>query len=107
MFNPFKSRDKYFLICKIVTLIVCLPWPLTIVATVMSLAGHVSPGTPAYKVVLGRLAAFLALAYPALYFTILFFAETVVARKSYAAAAVLDVLPTVFSVVVLADLIFT
>ena len=107
MFNPFKSRDRYFLVCKIVTLIVCLPWPLTIVATVMSLAGHVSPGTPAYKVALGRLAAFLVLVYPVVYFAIFFFAERVVARKSYPAAAVLAVLPTAFSVVVLADLILT
>jgi hypothetical protein len=81
-FNSFKSRDKYFLVCKIVTLIVCLPWPLTVVATVMSLAGHVSPGTSSYKVVLGRLAAFLALIYPVVYFAVLFYAERVVARKS-------------------------
>jgi hypothetical protein len=27
-FNPFKSLDKYFLICTIATLLFCLPWPL-------------------------------------------------------------------------------
>ncbi len=107
MFNPFKSRDKYFLVCKIVTLIVCLSWPVTIVATVMSLAGHVSSGTPPYKVALGRLAAFLALIYPVVYFAILFTAERVIARKSYPVAAVLAMLPTAFSVFVLADLILT
>lgn len=56
-FNPFKSLDKYFLICKIATLLFCLPWPLTLLATVMSLAGYIPPDTPMVQVVLSRLAS--------------------------------------------------
>ena len=81
--NPFKSLDKYFLICKIATLLLCLPWPLTLVATVMSLAGYIPPDTPMFKVVLVRLAWLLVLVYPVVFFAVVFFAERVLARKSY------------------------
>lgn len=67
-FNPFKSLDQYFLICKIATLLFCLPWPLTLLATVMSLAGYIPPDTPMVKVVLIRLAWLLVLIYPVVFF---------------------------------------
>ena len=79
--NPFKSIDKYFLICKIVTLLFCLPWPLTLLATVMSLAGYIAPDTPMFKVVLIRLAWLLVLVYPVVFFAIVLLAEKVLARK--------------------------
>jgi hypothetical protein len=82
-FNPFKSRDKYFLICTIATLLFCLPWRLTLLATVMSLAGYIPPDTPMVKVVLIRLAWLLVLIYPVVFFAVVFFAEKVLARKSY------------------------
>jgi hypothetical protein len=72
-FNPFKSLDKYFLICKIATLLFCLPWPLTPLATVMSLAGYIPPDTPMVKVVLIRLAWLLVLIYPVVFFAVVFF----------------------------------
>ena len=102
--NPFKSIDKYFLICKIVTLLFCLPWPLTLLATVMSLAGYIAPNTPMFKVVLSRLAWLLVLVYPVVFFAIVFLAEKVLARKSYALAAVVALLPAAFSLFVIADL---
>ena len=98
--NPFKSLNKYFLICKIVTLLICLPWPLTLVASVMSLAGQFQPDTPMYLRVLVRLAWLLIIGYPVIFFALVFFAERVLARKSYAAAAVVVLLPIAFSAVV-------
>src|SRR5438094_10199184 len=67
-FNPFKSRDKYFLACKIATLLFCIPWPLTIVASVMSLAGEFGADTPMFLRVLFRLGWLLALVYPIVFF---------------------------------------
>ena len=51
----FKSIDRYFLTCKIVTLVFCLPWPLTLLASVMSLAGQFQDNTPLFLRVLVRL----------------------------------------------------
>jgi hypothetical protein len=95
--NPLKSRDKYFLACKIATLVVCLPWPLTILASVMSLAGQFQESTPMFLRVLVRLAWLLALVYPVFFFAIVFFAERVLARKSYPAGAVVASLPVAFA----------
>src|SRR5882672_4837451 len=94
--NPFKSLDKYFLTCKIVTLLFCLPWPLTVVASLMSLAGQFQMDTPVFLRVLVRLGWLLVLAYPVVFFAIVFFAERVLARKSYPAAAIVASLPIVF-----------
>jgi hypothetical protein len=80
-FNPFKSLDKYFLICKIATLLFCLPWPLTLLATVMSLVGYIPPDTAMVKVVVMRLAWLLVLIYPVVFFAVVFFAEKVLARS--------------------------
>ena len=79
--NPFKSIDKYFLICKIVTLLICIPWPLTVLASVMSLAGQFQENTPVLMRVLVRLGWLLILVYPLVFFAIVFFAERVLARK--------------------------
>jgi hypothetical protein len=105
--NPFKSLDKYFLTCKIVTLLFCLPWPLTVLASVMSLAGYVPPNTPLYLRVLIRLGWLLALAYPAVFLAIVIFAERVLAQKSYAAAAMVALVPIVFSLCVVGWLFLT
>jgi hypothetical protein len=99
--NPFKSLDKYFLACKILTLIFCLPWPLTLIASVMSLAGEFSPNTSLVMRGLVRFGWLLVLVYPAIFFAIVLFAEKILARKSYVAGAVLAGLPTAFSLVVL------
>ena len=98
--NPFKSLDKYFLACKIVTLCFCLPWPLTVVASVMSLAGQFSADTPGFVRVLVRLGWLLVLGYPLVFFAIIFFAERVLARRAYTVAAVVASLPTAFSLLV-------
>jgi hypothetical protein len=95
--SPFKSIDKYFLICKIVTLLFCLPWPLTLLASLMSLAGQFQPDTAMFIRVLVRLGWLLILVYPLVFFAIVFFAERVLARRSYAAAAVVALLPIAFS----------
>src|SRR5882672_5462608 len=105
--NPFKSLDKYFLICKIATLLLCLPWPLTLVATVMSLAGYIPPDTPMFKVVLVRLAWLLVLVYPVVFFAVVFFAERVLARKSYPAGVIVALLPMAFSLFVVVKLFVT
>jgi hypothetical protein len=99
-FNPFKSLDRYFLICKIVTLIFCLPWPLTLLASVMSLAGDIPAGTPILKVALVRLAWLLALVYPVVFFAVVLFAERVLSHKHYGLAAVVALLPIAFGLVV-------
>ena len=99
--GPFKSLDRYFLACKLATLLVCLPWPLTLVASVMSLAGQFSANTPFIVRFLVRLGWLLALVYPVVFFAIVFFAETILARKSYALAAVVALLPVAFSLLVL------
>ena len=91
--NPFKSIDKYFLICKIVTLLICIPWPLTVLASVMSLAGQFQENTPVFLRVLVRLGWLLILVYPLVFFVVVFFAERVLARRSYAAAAVVVLMP--------------
>jgi hypothetical protein len=98
-FNPFKSLDRYFLICKIATLLCCLPWPLTLLASVMSLAGYIAPDTPLFKVVLIRLAWLLALVYPVVFFAVVFLAERVLSHRSYPLAAVVVSLPAVVSLV--------
>ena len=95
--NPFKSLDNYFLICKLVTLIFCLPWPLTLLASVMSLAGYIPPETLMFKVALIRLAWLLALVYPVVFFAVVIFAERVLSHKSYTLGAVVALLPVAFS----------
>jgi hypothetical protein len=74
-------------------------------ATVMSLAGHVSPDTPEYKAVLSLTIELLALIYPFVYFGILLFAERVIADRWYVIAALLAMLPTVFSIFVISGLV--
>jgi hypothetical protein len=98
--NPFKSIDKYFLACKIVTLLFCFPWPLTVVASVMALAGQFQPDTPMILRVLVRLGWLLALGYPVVYFAVVFFAERLLARRNYAVAATVALLPITFSLFV-------
>jgi hypothetical protein len=105
--NPFRSIAKYFLACKIVTLLCCLPWPLTVVASVMALAGQFQPGTPMFLRVLVRLGWLLVVGYPVVYFAIIFFAERVLARRSYAAAAIVALLPITFSLFVVRWLLVT
>ena len=102
--NPFKSIDKYFLTTKIVTLVFCLPWPLTLVATVMSLAGQFQDNTPLFLRVLVRLGWLLMLVYPLIFFAVVFFAERVLARRSYIGAAVVAGLPILFSLFVVVKL---
>jgi len=99
-FNPFKSLDKYFLSCKIVTLLLCLPWPFTLLASVMSLAGQFQPETPMYLKVLVRLGWLLVLGYPVIFFAVVLLAEKVLAPKNYPAGAVVAILPTVCSLLV-------
>jgi hypothetical protein len=96
-FNPFKSLDRYFLICKVVTLIFCLPWPLTLLASVMSLAGYIPPNTPMFEVALIRLAWLLALVYPVVFLAVVLFAERVLSHRHYGLAAVVALLPAGFS----------
>ena len=95
--NPFKSIDRYFLTCKIVTLVFCLPWPLTLLASVMSLAGQFQDDTPLLVRVLVRLGWLLMLVYPLIFFAIIFVAERVFVRRSYTGGAVVAALPIVFS----------
>jgi hypothetical protein len=96
--NPFTSRDKYFLACKILTLMVCLPWPFTLVATLMSLAGEFSANTSFVVRFLVRGAWVLVAVYPVLFFAFVFFAERILAAKSYAFAAAVALLPTALAV---------
>jgi hypothetical protein len=103
--NPFKSRDRYFLICKVVTLIFCLPWPLTLLASVMSLAGYVPPNTPMLKVAVIRLVWLLALVYPVVFFAVVLFAERVLSHKYYAFVAVVALLPIALSLIIVVRLI--
>jgi len=105
--NPFKSIDKYFLACKIATLLFCLPWPLTLVASVMSLAGQFQPDTPMYLRVLVRLGWLLVVGYPVVFFAVVFFAERVLARRSYATAAIVVLLPIALSLFVVRWLLVT
>lgn len=105
--NPFKSIDRYFLICKIVTLLVCIPWPLTLLASVMSLAGQFQEDTPLLMRVLVRLGWLLILVYPLVFFAIVLFAERVLARRSYPAAAVAVLLPIGFSLFAVVRLFVT
>jgi hypothetical protein len=95
----FRSRDKYFLACKILSLLFCLPWPLTLVASVMSLAGEFTAGTPMAMRVLVRAGWLLALIYPVIFFAIVFLAERVLAAKNYALGAVVAVLPATVGLV--------
>src|SRR5258707_537137 len=98
--NPFKSRDNYFLACKIATLLVCLPWPLTLLASLMSLAGQFSAETPMVVRVLVRMGWLLALIYPVFFFAVVFLAERVLAARAYALGAIVAALPVAFSVFV-------
>jgi hypothetical protein len=96
--HPLRSRDKYFLACKIVTRLVCLPWPFTLVATVMSLAAEFPSNTsPAVRFFV-RAGWFLVLIYPVVFFALVFFAERVLAARSYALAAIVALLPFILSV---------
>ena len=103
--NPFRSRDKYFLACKIATFVICLPWPLTLLASVMSLAGQAQPTTPLYLRVLVRFFWLLVLVYPLVFFAVVFFAERIAARKSYVAAAIVAILPTALALFVVVWLV--
>jgi hypothetical protein len=96
--NPFTSRDKYFLSCKILTLMVCLPWPFTLVATLMSLAGEFSPNTSFVVRFFVRGAWVLVAVYPVVFCALVFFAERILASKSYALAAAVALLPTALAV---------
>lgn len=99
--NPFKSLDRYFLACKILAFVFCLPWPLTLVASVMSLAGEFPAKTPVVMRFLVRLGWLLVLLYPLVFFAAVLFAEKVLARKSYPVAAVVALLPVAASLLVL------
>ena len=103
--NPCKSLDKYFLTCKIVTVLSCLPWPLTVVASLMSLARQFQPETPMFLRVLVRLGWLLALFYPLIFFAVVLLAERVLARRSYVAAAIVALLPIAFSLFVVRSLL--
>jgi hypothetical protein len=96
--NPLKSLDKYFLSCKIVVLLLCLPWPLTLVASLMSLAGQFPEDTPMLLRVLVRLGWLVIVGYPVVFLAVVFVAEKVLARKSYAVGAIVASLPIAFSV---------
>lgn len=106
-FHPFKSRDKYFLTCKALTLLFCLPWPLTVVASLMSLAGQFQPGTPMYLRVLVRLGWLLLLGYPVVFCAMVFFAEKILAPKNYTAGAIVAFLPVAFSLSVVCWIFMT
>jgi hypothetical protein len=103
--NPLKSRDRYFLICKIKTLIFCFPWPLTLLASVMSLAGYIPPNTPMLNVAAIRLVWLLALVYPVVFFAVVLFAERALSHKYYAFAAVVALLPIALSLFIVVRLI--
>jgi hypothetical protein len=100
VFNPLKSLDKYFLSCKIATLLLCLPWPFTLLASVMSLAGQFQPGTPMYLRVLVRLGWLLVLGYPVIFVAVVLLGEKILAPKNYATGAVVAFLPIAFSLLV-------
>jgi hypothetical protein len=102
--NPFKSIDRYFLTSKIVTLVFCLPWPLTLLASVMSLAGQFQDDTPLFVRVLVRLGWLLVLVYPLIFFAIIFVAERVFVGRSYTGGAVVAALPIAFSLFVVLKL---
>jgi hypothetical protein len=102
MFNPFKSLDKYFLSCKLLTLLFCLPWPLTLAASVMSLAGQFRSNTPTWERILVRLGWLLALVYPVVFLMIVVFSEKVLARRSYLLGVLTAALPIAFSILVIA-----
>lgn len=95
------SIDNYFLVCKALTLLVCLPWPLTLLPTVMSLVGYVPPETSASKIFLAKLCWSLVLVYPLVFFGVIFFAERVIAPIHYAAGLTLAYLPLALSAYVL------
>lgn len=90
-----RSRNKYFLTCKILTLLFGLPWPLTLIASVMSLAGEFTSSTPTTIRILVRAGWLLALVYPVVFFATVFFAERVLAAKNYALGAVVAGLPAI------------
>ena len=56
---------------------------------------------------LGSLGLLLVVGYPVVYFAIIFFAERVLARGSYAAAAIVALLPITFSLFVVRGLLVT
>ena len=60
-----------------------------------------------FKVVLVRLAWLLVLVYPVVFFAVVFFAERVLARKSYPAGVIVALLPMAFSLFVVVKLFVT
>jgi hypothetical protein len=71
----------------------------------MSLAGQFQPQTPLFLRVLVRLGWLLALIYPLIFFAVVLLAERVLARRSYAAAAMVALLPIAFSLFVIRSLL--
>lgn len=93
----FRGSDGFFLTIRIVTAILCIPWPFTIVAMIMSLAGHAPHDIPEYKLYLMRLVWLLALVYPLAFFAIILFAEKMLVSRNYGIAVVIALAPIVFS----------
>lgn len=97
--NPFQSLDAYFLVCKIFVGCVSLVWPLTALASVMSLAAQFPDGTPLLEVVAVRLGWLAVLAYPVVFFAVVLVAERLLAPRVYPVAAVVALLPVAVSAV--------
>ena len=91
------SRDNYFLACKILTLLACIPWPVILIPSIMSLAGDTRGMSPT-GIFWVRLGWGLVLIYPVIYISVVLFAERIVAPISHAAGLSMAALPFLFSV---------
>ena len=100
--SPFHSLNAYFLVCKILVVCVSLVWPLTALASVMSLAGQFPDGTPLLEVIAVRLGWLAVLLYPVVFFAVVLVAERLLAPRVYPLAAVVALLPVVVSAVAVA-----
>lgn len=102
----FKESDWTFFMIKILTLIICFPWPLTLVASVMSLAGHIPQGTPYYQIILARLFSVGLLLYPIVFFLVIKFAERLVAPRMYLLGVFIALIPIMSSSYLIYTLLF-
>ncbi|MGH9502992.1 MAG: hypothetical protein ACRD20_09080 [Terriglobales bacterium] len=91
--NPFKSLNRYFLICKIAVLLSCLGWPVAAFVSLDILMSHVNVSHSMFEPVVVYLLCALLVFYPIVFFGIVLFAERVLARKSYRLATFIAFLP--------------
>lgn len=96
-FDFFREADGVFKSIWVLTAVWCLVWPLTLVPSVMSLAGEPGPEGQSWV----RYLWLLAIIYPVIFFMVVKFGQGYAATGYYWVGVTIALLPTGFALYVL------